>query len=501
VSHLHIPDVLNWMALSANLVPATSIVAASLARGRWVVIVDLFLLGLNLLQILTLVAAALACVFASHERSREQELLDAARHRAPDAEAPAEASAAPAQQLAPQLAPAPSPPEAHAMPLPSERMQAAQLVSAVAQRWLSTPPDDRRSGLYMSEGDDSEGEEPFPEPRPATTAAPARTSEAHEAADASAQRSELTPTVSRQNSGRSTRFTALLGEAGRSEVTPTATRQNSRRLSGYTTLEEELPRPDVSLTVSRQRRGSSASDASVAEVQLEEMKKPATRLTRQSSRRVSQHEIAIGVAPLLAEEEEGQEGQEGQAAHVAQPAAPLPPAPSAWQQTKRFLHLITVGARVKTIDQTAHAIKEGGADLAVLRAAGQYHACLLLCRRVEAACCRTLARLQQERDAAVRDAAPRLAAAAEASMGALERLFREHGFETWILAEGSVQHGLDRQVPMPSPDEDDGVSAGATLVVTVTVLLTVSLAVGLGTNVTLAIAGAIEAMPSPPPPL
>jgi hypothetical protein len=82
VSHLRIGDALNWTAVSANLVPLVNIVAALAAGGHAASVLDLFLIGLNVLKILLTLAAWLACVANWRTQTQELALLRAARRRA-----------------------------------------------------------------------------------------------------------------------------------------------------------------------------------------------------------------------------------------------------------------------------------------------------------------------------------------------------------------------------------------------------------------------------------
>ncbi len=137
----------------------------------------------------------------------------------------------------------------------------------------------------------------------------------------------------------------------------------------------------------------------------------------------------------------------------------------------------TTLAPASTADDVKQVIQAAGAKLAALRAAGQHKASHTLCRSVEHATCCALARLQLERDAALRAGVPSLVAAAEAEMAELERLFHAHGFEAWVT-EQAAPRSKDAPAKLQCEREERGVSAGAALCVSLVVLLAASLGLG-----------------------
>jgi hypothetical protein len=155
-----------------------------------------------------------------------------------------------------------------------------------------------------------------------------------------------------------------------------------------------------------------------------------------------------------------------------------------WQQRAREWLEALVGddeddvCSAKSVRQT---IRAAGAKLALLRAQGQHAAARALCAAVEAAACAGLARLQQERNAALRAGAAGapLVAAAEAQIGQLETLFATHGFETHLLAPSFEPDELlvgDKDGEAASPQR--GVSALRAGALALALLL--ALSVGLG---------------------
>jgi hypothetical protein len=91
---------------------------------------------------------------------------------------------------------------------------------------------------------------------------------------------------------------------------------------------------------------------------------------------------------------------------------------------------------------------------------------------MEEACCGALAQLQQEHAAAMRADAPALAAAAAADIVDLQRLFCEHGFEAWVLADHVAPHAACER-------QEGGLHAGFALVAIAALLLLLTCAVGL----------------------
>jgi hypothetical protein len=128
-----------------------------------------------------------------------------------------------------------------------------------------------------------------------------------------------------------------------------------------------------------------------------------------------------------------------------------------------------------TTEDVAHIIPAAAAQVALLASAGEHAAGHALCGAVEEACCGALARLQQERAAALRADAPALAAAADADMADLEQLFREHGFEAWALADRVASHTTASE-----PQERSGLHVGFALVAVLALLLLLTFAVGFG---------------------
>jgi hypothetical protein len=285
-----------------------------------------------------------------------------------------------------------------------------QLLSAA--RWITTPRQRRTSSVAPAPG--AADDKALREVLVAGSAALAGDARPHKHASddallAGTQRSELTPPGTGEGRRRVSRYTALVNEALR------AGEQPSQQTSQVTPTAS--PRPSARLSsfalISVARPSDTDDDSSAIEVTVH---------------RLSHYKPADAADSLR--------------------------------------------GLACTTEDVMQIIPAAAAEVALLAAAGEHAACHALCSAVDEACCGALARLQQERVAALRADAPALAAAAETDMANLERLFREHGFEAWALADRVASHTAGE------PQERGGLHVGFALVAVCASLLLLTFAVG-----------------------
>jgi hypothetical protein len=312
-----------------------------------------------------------------------------------------------------------------------------------------------------------------------------------------APRSEGTPALGSRRDG-----TAHASAPLASSITPTLTRQNtaealpargegtpalgSRRADGAAHAHAQLPPGDAL------RAGTPAAPAAAdgADCGGAAVVGGLTSLgtQRQNSRRRAlvgtSDDVRAGVAPLLLHAAGAEASDDAHAADMDEEAEEDAPA-SVWALVRGAVAAAraTAPPAASSAEEVAHALAAAGARCAALRAAGRHDAAHALARAAEAACRACLARLQA--DAMMQHAD------AEARMAELERAFRTHGFEAWLLSEALVQHGVLREsAPSSSAsaasqqrrggDDDGGVSAAAAGAAALGALLAVALGLGLG---------------------
>jgi hypothetical protein len=462
-SHVRLSDALNWGAMGTNASLFVCVLVAMRAPGNAGAPspgVDLFLTGLNALQLKLAAAAWVATVAAARAQVRELARLRAARARARHSDG----AVAQADDYGRML-------------LAADSAAAAQSASAAAAL---------RRRHRRSEG--GGGGDSF-----TNGAASARTS-MHEA-------------LLLQPPGSPTQAGASDGSGGGAAAGAAAAGAAGAAVGAYAGAPAWLSDLDNPALLAPLSDGSASASAS----------SPPPRASRSSSRpRRCSVARRVSVAPFhdvgLLSEEEAEAEEEERVDDVADDGLEAGPAEEEDAQQAAGRRRGCVGwarggggeTSVKAVRQT---IKAAGAKLALLRATGRAAAAASLCRAVDASCCAALARLQRERAAALRcgAAAPALAAAAEAQMNRLEQLFFENGFESALLdddpfaaaaitppaigigapaaAASKGDAGLSPPLPLSQQQhaaEARGVPGGAAVAAALLALCAASLCVGLG---------------------
>jgi hypothetical protein len=432
-SHFFVADALNYSTLSANLVPLLNIIITIGASGRGVDVLNIFLIGLNCMKIVFTLAAWISFVAIWQLQSRELVNLDRVRA--------AQRAAAKARALTGEPDP--------------EDEKNVRLARA-------SFPNMPRFGAKSADTDavqdvDGFAAEITPAPQPARTAtAPMRAATAAVSSDGvdgwSFDDAAAPSAAPSARSGKHSPATAAAVWAPTAEV------------DGVAGWSDEAAAAFASTPAPHEYQAQQSFGAGV------DMN--ADRVGYTEAEELAALE-ALGEAGAFKKEKV-----------------------SLWAT---FRAATGLGRAALVMERTPEEVRDviiaGGAKMHVLALTGRINKCRALRTTVTAVTSATLARMQLRHAALVKlgPEAEHLAAAMEAEIAQIERLFMEHGFEELHFrtqdqreADDTESFGMQRLRELP------GIRSGPVLAAALVVLVAVALGLGLGTT--------IDFSPDPPPP-